>query len=76
MPVRDLRQRCVSVRFLTIHRFGPEVLQPIAAGINALLESGRLEHRIAARFDLDDIAGAHEAVESGAANGKVLVRLI
>jgi NADPH2:quinone reductase len=75
VPVRDLRQRCISVRFLTIHRFGPEILQPIAAGINALLETGRLQHRISHRFPLDRIADAHEVVESGTAIGKVLVDL-
>lgn len=73
IPVRDLRQRCVSVRFLTIYRFGPEVLQPIAAGVNAMLEAGLLQHRIAHRFPLTEIAAAHEAVESGTTVGKVLV---
>lgn len=75
VPVRDLRQRCVSVRFLTIHRYGPETLQPIAAGINAMLEAGALQHRIAQRYPLERIAEAHEAVESGKTIGKVLVRI-
>jgi NADPH:quinone reductase len=75
VPVRDLRQRCVSVRFLTIHRFGPETLQPIAAGINAMLEVGTLRHRIAQRFPLERIVEAHEAVESGKTVGKVLVEI-
>ena len=73
LPVRDLRQRCVTVRFLTLHRFGPAVLGPIADGVNALLEIGGLKHRIAARFPLAEIGAAHEIVEGGSARGKVVV---
>lgn len=75
MPVRDLRQKCVSIRFLTIHRFGAGVLGPIASGINAWLEIGALKHRIAARLPLADIATAHELVENGSVQGKVIVEI-
>ncbi len=75
IPVRDLRQRCVSMRFLTLYRFGPDVLQPIAAGLNAMLEADVLRHRIAQRFALQDTAMAHEAVESGKSVGKILIDL-
>jgi NADPH:quinone reductase len=47
-----------------------------AAGIRdvtALLAAGRLVHRIAATFPLEEIATAHELQESGTAIGKVLV---
>lgn len=37
------------------------------------LDDDSLEHRIAARFELDAIADAHEQVESGRAIGKVIV---
>lgn len=75
IPVRDLRQRCVSIRFLTIFRFETAQLQTYAAGINAMLEAGTLQHRIAQRFPLSEIAAAHEAVESGALTGKVVVSI-
>lgn len=75
LPVRDFRQRCVSVRFLTIHRFSSSVLGPMAEGINAMLEIGALKHRIAARLPLDDIATAHELVEGGSTQGKVIVEI-
>ena len=71
----DLRQRCVSIRFLTIFRFETAQLQTYAAGINAMLEAGTLHHRIAQRFPLSEIAAAHEAVESGALTGKVVVSI-
>jgi len=73
VPIRDLRQRCVSMRFLTIHRFGPDVLRPAAAAIGAMLEAGLLRHRIAARYTLEETALAHEALESGDIVGKVVV---
>ena len=75
IPVRDLRQRCVTMRFLTLYRLPSEVLQAMAAGINAMLEADLLQHRIAQRFLLSDIALAHEAVESGQSVGKVLIDL-
>lgn len=73
VPVRDLRLRCVSVRFLTIYNFGPDMLQPIAAGINAMLEANLLQHRIVRQFPLEEIAAAHEFLESGTAIGKILI---
>ena len=75
IPVRDLRQKCASLRFLTIHRFGPEVHGPMAAGINAMLERGALKHRIATPLPLARIADAHEMVEQGAAHGKVVLTI-
>jgi NADPH2:quinone reductase len=73
VPVRDLRQRCVAIRFLNIHRLGPHIIAPTAQGIHAFLEIGALRHRIAARFALADIARAHETVEAGTLAGKVIV---
>ena len=73
LPVRDLRLRCVSIRFLTLYQFSAEVLQAIAAGVNAMLECKLLQHRIAQIFPLKDIAAAHEALESGTVRGKILL---
>jgi NADPH2:quinone reductase len=73
IPVRDLRLRCTSMRFLTLYHLNIDVLRSIAAGINAMLEADLLQHRIARTFPLQEIAAAHEAVESGAINGKVLL---
>ena len=73
MPVRDLRLRCVSMRFLTLYHLNIDLLQSIAAGINAMLESNLLQHRVARIFPLKEIAAAHEALELGAVRGKVLL---
>jgi NADPH2:quinone reductase len=41
--------------------------------LNAYLSHGMLRHTIAARYQLDDIAKAHEAVESGTLLGNAVV---
>lgn len=45
------------------------------AELTAMLEAGTLTHAIGARFSLDDIAAAHEAVESGDVVGNVVLEL-
>jgi NADPH2:quinone reductase len=75
MPVRDLRLRCATVRFMTLYHLGGDTLRAIAAGINATLEADGLRHRIARQLPLSETAAAHEAVEGGAVSGKVIVRV-
>jgi NADPH:quinone reductase len=43
--------------------------------LTGLLQAGQLQHTVAQTFALDDIAAAHEAVESGSAVGNVVIRL-
>lgn len=43
------------------------------ADLQALLREGRLKHSIGARYPLDDIVEAHEAVEGGKVIGNVVV---
>jgi NADPH2:quinone reductase len=45
------------------------------AELTAMLEAGTLKHTVGARFALDDIAAAHEAVESGDVVGNVVLDL-
>jgi NADPH2:quinone reductase len=72
IPVRDLRLRCASMRFLTLYHLSIDVLRSIAAGINAMLEADLLQHRVARIFPLHETAAAHETMESGAVSGKIL----
>lgn len=44
--------------------------------LTALLASNALKHDVAARFRLDEIAKAHEAVEGGQAVGNVIVDIV
>ena len=62
-----------TLRTLIIYK-APQAARELAArDINALMAEGNLQHQVAARYSLDDIAAAHEAMEGGRSIGKVLV---
>ncbi|GAB3974609.1 hypothetical protein GCM10029978_056650 [Actinoallomurus acanthiterrae] len=42
--------------------------------ITELLAKDALDHPVAARHSLDEIAAAHEAVETGSGIGKIIIR--
>lgn len=75
VPVRDMRQKNATIRFLNILRLDEDRLDRNAVNLNALLATGAITHRIAAQFPLPDIAAAHEQIEAGSAIGRVLVYL-
>ena len=75
VPVRDMRQKNATIRFLNILRLDEDRLDRNAVNLNALLATGTITHRIAAQFPLPDIAAAHEQIEAGSAIGRVLVYL-
>ena len=52
-----------------------EVRDAAATAINELLKAGSLQHAIAQSYPLNDIAKAHEAVESGKVMGNVVVEM-
>lgn len=68
MIVKNLTVACFIVYELT-----PDLRQEGAAYVNGLLESGRLETRIAAHFPLAQTVAAHEAVERGRIIGNVVL---
>lgn len=68
MMFKDLTLRMVLVYILT-----PEARADTLARLGAMLEGGALTHAVAARFPLEQIAEAHELVESGAKLGTVVV---
>jgi len=71
-PVRPLMVRNACLRFVLIYNVPPEWLARAVDDVSAALAGGDLSELPAHRFALDDIAAAHEAVESGVV-GKVLV---
>jgi NADPH:quinone reductase len=58
-----------------VYELPPSIRAEATAAIRELLADPSFEHRIAARFPLDRIADAHEAVESGKLIGNVVVTL-
>jgi NADPH:quinone reductase len=56
-----------------VYHLTPADRAAATAKLTELLAAGRLQHNIAHRVPLSDIARAHELVESGAAGGNVVV---
>ncbi|MCG6121570.1 MAG: NADPH:quinone reductase [Microvirga sp.] len=74
-PVRELRLKNATVRFLNILRMPSERLTAIATDVSRLCAAGALTHPVAGTFPLAQTAAAHELVESGRAIGRVLVAI-
>ena len=65
----------VTVRFVLVYVMGDAAHQDAIKDITTALEAGLL-HPVAVQcFSLDEIAAAHEAVETGHTAGKVLIDL-
>jgi NADPH2:quinone reductase len=64
-----------TIHFVLVYLMGVEAHAAAARDLTKALEEGALQHSIAKRFALDDIAAAHEAVETGHQNGKVIVEI-
>lgn len=65
----------IRYRFFIVYNLRPTDRARAVAELTAILESGQLQHNIAARVPLDRIVVAHELVESGGALGNVVVEV-
>jgi NADPH2:quinone reductase len=65
----------IELAIFIVYELPPSVRAAAIAAAQALLADPSFEHRIAARFPLDRIANAHEAVENGKLIGNVVVTL-
>ena len=73
IPFWPLLFQNVRIFLIGSDDFPRDAKHAAATAINAALESGWPGPRIARRFPLDDIALAHEAVESGKERGRIVV---
>ena len=73
LPVLPLIGLNATLHFVLLYLMDEPAHQAAIAATNAALAAGRLQHQIGARFDLDHIADAHEALEGGQVVGKVVV---
>ncbi len=62
-----------TIRFVLVYVMDAAAHEAAATAIGEALRAGTLSHEIGARFPLERIADAHEAVESGRTVGKVVV---
>jgi NADPH2:quinone reductase len=76
VPYRALLWNSVSLRFFLVYDLMPHDRRAVVDGLSQLLAARSLVHTVGARFGLDDVAAAHEAVEGGGVIGNVIVELI
>jgi NADPH2:quinone reductase len=75
VPFRALLFNSYRLAFFLVYDLTPAERRAALAGLGELLATGSLVHAIGARFPLDRIADAHEAVEAGRTIGNVIVDL-
>jgi len=75
IPFSPIMRHGITVHFVLVYVMPREAHQQAARDVNAALESGRYRPHVARSFGLAETAAAHEAQESGATVGKLLVRL-
>jgi NADPH2:quinone reductase len=73
LPMRELMERCISLRALVLFALPPPLLAAAQADISKWLAAGKRIHTIAAQFPLSETAQAHLAVEKGDKLGTVIV---
>ncbi len=67
--------KSIGYRFFVVYEIPAEPRAAMIADLAAMLEKGVIAHAIGARFPLADIVKAHEAMESGAVIGNIVVEI-
>jgi NADPH2:quinone reductase len=75
IPFGQFLGKDITVRFVLVYVMGETAHQEAIKDITTALEAGLLHPVAVQRFTLDEIAAAHEAVETGHTAGKVLIDL-
>jgi NADPH:quinone reductase len=73
IPFGQFLGKDITVRFVLVYMMGEAAHQEAIRDITTALEAGLLHPVAAQRLSLDEIAAAHEAVETGHTAGKVLI---
>ena len=73
VPFLPMIVKNVGVKFFIVYNLEREARRRAIAHLTSMLERGSLQHNIAARLPLAEIATAHELVEQGRAIGNVVV---
>jgi NADPH:quinone reductase len=72
---RTLLFDSIQLVFFLVYELLPHDRASAIHTLDRLLRAGQLRHTVGQTFALDDIAAAHEAVESGRVVGNVVIRL-
>ena len=73
VPMRELMEKCISLRALVLFALPPALLVAAQADITKWLAAGARIHNVAGQYALSDTAQAHLAVEKGDKVGTVIV---
>ncbi len=75
LPWYPLMQRNFHLRMVHVYSMPEEAKRQACRDIVRAIEQGALSLPVAARYPLEDLAGAHEAQESGGVVGNVVVEI-
>jgi NADPH2:quinone reductase len=73
VPFRPMITRFITLQFFIVYLLSPETLKQYVDGITDLLTTDKLKHHVVEAWPLQDIARAHQRVESGKAIGKIVL---
>lgn len=75
LPFFPLIAKNLQLKFFIVYNLSKADREKAISTLNDLLKQDKLIHNIAAKFELNEIAKAHELVESGKAIGNVVISL-
>lgn len=75
IPVYALMYKNTNLRLVLVYNMPQKAKQDACKDIRQAIDDGKLKHTIAGRFPLDQLAAAHEAVESGSYIGNIVVEI-
>jgi NADPH2:quinone reductase len=75
IPFTQVMRQGITVHFILVYVMPREAHWAAARDLNAALQAGRYRPHVARSYRLDQIAAAHDALESGATVGKILIGL-
>lgn len=75
LPFFPLIAKNLQLKFFIVYHLAPADRARAEATLARLLQRGVLQHNVAARLPLAEIARAHELVERGAAGGNVVLQV-
>jgi NADPH2:quinone reductase len=75
IPFTQVMRQGITVHFILVYVMPREAHWAAARDLNAALQAGRYRPHVARSYRLDQIAEAHDALESGATVGKILIGL-